>query len=244
MGLKSATPEKTKQLFRSASTAGVGKYNTEAGQEALAKRAPSYTMGSPRSHSYIRPTLSPGPQHYAEKSVAGKDALLKTSPSFSMGLKDATPDRMTRLFKAKSTADLGSYSPERSLTVKASPRYSMGSRVGSASARRAGASSASAAIAMSDSNQSVATKGIDSPGPGSYQPSTTPTSKEKASPRYTFKDRVPALKKTSESTPGPGAYSPSGSVSAAPTIAEASQTFLKSARKQTGAKMGKVEHTC
>ena len=91
MGLKNATPERNKQLFRSASTTDVGTYDPEAGQNARAStRSPSYTMGSPRSHSYIRPTSSPGPQHYAEKSVAGKDSLLKKSPSFSMGLKNAT----------------------------------------------------------------------------------------------------------------------------------------------------------
>lgn len=233
MGLKNAKPDRNATLSRTGSAAAVGTYRPEASFMALATRAPAYTMGrcSPRtSHSYIQPTSSPGPQHYGE-SRSTKDSLLKSSPSFSFGLKEASSELSKSRFQARSTTDPGAYAPVRSSASRASPRYSMGARTPTAPGR----------FPMSDAKCSVATKGMDSPGPGAYRPSTTITSKAKTQPCYTMKARVPAITKTPETTPGPGSYSTSSST---PTIAEATQAWLRSARPSTGAKMGRVEHIC
>lgn len=143
-----------------------------------------------------------------------------------MGLKGVEDYKSRQMFKAKSTADLGAYTPERASVSRASPRYSMGVRSGLGSA---------------DPKLAIAAKGKDSPGPGAYEPSQTTTSSARASPRYTIGQPVRHIPKTAESTPGPGSY---GTAASKPSMADASKAWLKCARPATAAKMGRVEHMC
>jgi hypothetical protein len=172
------------------SSPGPGAYMPDEARTKLAKRSPAYTMGSPRAQPASGTTLGPG--EYGEVDAA-KQRLLRTSPSYTMGLKSA------KMVKAQSMTDLGAYSPERGQIDKASPRYSMGVRYGLSSA---------------DPMLRKACKGKDSPGPGAYQPSPSPSS-ARASPRYTIGQPIKRIPTTPESTPAPGAYQPSPSPSSA-----------------------------